>query len=237
MESKTLGLYVRSYKRANKILTDKILEDCTYVIRKSEEEDYFLAGIKNVWAIEDELIDSGVKVFWYIINNAKEDVLCILDDDIEDIMYRLDTNTPLNQNKEIITSEIERIAQMLVDLNIGFATIDATGVPYGYDGEFAFKGTAGAIKWINKSVFKAKPDEKVRYNFDLDIVLQELLVNRIVLKPRYLIANAAMDKNSGGGSSKLRKNMIESINNMKQKWGKYFKYGLKHNKPMINVKR
>jgi hypothetical protein len=237
MENKSLGVYVRSYKRHDKILTENLLENCVYVVRKSEESDYFKAGVNKIWAIDDELIDSGVKCFWYIIENAKEDVLCILDDDIEDMMYRLDLNTPLNKDKELISSEIERIAQLLVDLDIGFATIDATGVPYGYDGEFAFKGTAGAIKWINKSKFKAKPDDKVRYNFDLDIVLQELLTNRIILKPRYLVANAVIDKNNGGGSSKLRKNMIESIYNMKHKWGKYFDYGLKHNKPVIKVKR
>lgn len=237
MENKKLGIYVRSYHRADNILTNNLLEDCTYVVRKSEEQDYFNAGIKKIWAVDDELINSDIKSFQYIVENAKEDVFCILDDDIEDFMYRLDTNTPIEKNKEIITSEIERIAQMLIDLNLGLATTDATGVPYGYDGEFAFKGTTGAIKWINKSVYKAKIDEKVKYNYDLDIILQELLFNRIILKPRYLIANAQIDKNAGGDSSKIRKNMLESINNMKQKWGKYFEYDLRKNVPKMNVKR
>ena len=237
MEDVSLGIYVQSYKRSNQILTNDLLEDCTYVVRKSEEEDYRKAGIKKIWAVEDELIDSAIKTYWYIITNAPEDIVFVADDDIEDFCYRLDDITPMNKDKEVIMSEIERIAQIMYDLKIGYACIDATGVPYGYDGEFAFKGTSGSIKWVNKEVFKAKMDETVPYNYDLDIVLQELLYNRIILKPRYIVGKDYQDVNAGGDSSKKRQQQIDSINNMKIKWGKYFDYNFKSNKPKINVPR
>ena len=233
----SLGIYVQSYNRYDKILTQDLFEECTYVVRKSEEKFYKEAGVKKIWAVDDELINSAIKTYWYIVDNAPEDIVFIADDDIEDFCYRLDDIQRMEKNAEIITSEVERIAQLMLDLKVGYACIDATGVPYGYDGEFAFKGTSGSIKWVNKSVIKARPDENCKFNDDLDLVLQELLHNRIILKPRYIIGIDKQDTNAGGDSKKKRQDQIDSINNMRMKWGKYFKYNFENNKPMINVKR
>ena len=152
-------------------------------------------------------------------------------------MYRLDTNVNLEKDKELITSEFERIAQLIVDLNIGMGCIDSTPVPYNYTAEFDFKGVSGGIRWINKKVFKAKMDYNVRHNFDLDLIMQELLVNRIILKPKYLTSICGIDTNKGGGSGKKRKDQLDSITNMKLKWGKYFEFDHKKNVPKIMVKR
>lgn len=237
MQELTLGIYVMSYKRSNKILTYGLFEDCTYFVRASEEEAYRKAGIPKILSAPDEEISNAIKTYWWLVDHAPEDIIFIADDDIEDVMYRLDTNEPLKRNAEIITSEIERIAQLMVDLNVGYACIDATGVPYGYDGEFAFKGTSGSMKWVYRAALKARPDEKVKFNYDLDLVLQELLTNRIILKPRYIVGKDKQDVNAGGDSGKLRQDQLDSIQNMKIKWGKYFSYNFKHNKPLINVKR
>ena len=75
MEEVTLGIYVQSYKRSDKILTANLLEDCTYVVRKSEEEDYRKAGIKKIWAIDDELINNAIKTYWYIQNESGSKLL------------------------------------------------------------------------------------------------------------------------------------------------------------------
>lgn len=232
----SLGVYVMSYNRYDKILTNQWIEGCTYVVRKSQEQKYREAGIERIWAIDDELIDSNIKTYWYIIKNAPEDVVFVADDDIMQFKYRLDVAYPID-DPDTVMDEIYRIAQILVDLNLGYAANDATGVPYGYDGAFAFKGTSGAIKWVNKMAFKAEMDESVKYNYDIDIVLQELLRNRIVIKPRYLICRDFQDTNKGGDSSKKRSWQIDSIHNMTIKWGRYFKYNLASNKPRINVKR
>lgn len=233
----TLGIYVQSYHRYNKILTQDLLERCTYVVRASEEEEYRKAGVQNVWAAPDDEVNNAIRTYWWIVDHAPEDIVFVADDDIMDVMYRIDDTTHLDGNKEVIMSEIERIAQIMVDLKIGYACNDATRVPYGYDGAFAFKGTSGSMKWVYKDILKARPDEKCKYNYDLDLVLQELLHNRIILKPRYIVCYDQQDTNAGGDSSKLRQEQIDSIENMKRKWGKYFKYDYKKNKPMINVLR
>ena len=70
----TLGIYVQSYHRYNKILTQDLLEDCTYVVRKSEEQLYLNAGVKKVWAAPDEEVNNAIKTYWWIVDNAPEDI-------------------------------------------------------------------------------------------------------------------------------------------------------------------
>lgn len=237
MKEVTFGIYVPSYRRSNKILTNSLLEYCTYVVRKSEEEAYRNAGVDNLIAVEDEKIDSEIAVTNWIIKNSPEDVICILDDDFEDIMYRLDYTEPI-PDAETVTSEIERIAQLIVDLEIGFACEDASSVPYNYTQEFVFKGISGGIKWINKAKFKAKIDRTVEHNYDTDIILQELMANRIILQPKYITGRSKICTNEGGSAvGRQRDDMLCSVDRMKTKWGRYYKYDEKHNKSSLNVQR
>ena len=231
-----LGIYIPSYRRAKTVTTHRFLEYYKYVVRESEKAEYEAAGITNILAVDDELICGLTEVNQWLIDNAPEQLICILDDDIHHFYYRLDRQDSI-ENPALITSEIERIAQLMVDLDVGFAATDATTSIWNYDAEFSFKGTAGAVRWINRKVFKAKCQKDLEYNYDLDLVLQELLVNRIILKPRYFCSKGLTDTNEGGASSKDRQDQIVSINLMMAKWGKYFDYNLKSNKPYIRVER
>ena len=230
------NIYVPSYGRAETTTTFKLLEYCTYVVRKSQEEQYKARGIENIWAIEDYKIDNLCKVSNYIVDNSPEKVIFTIDDDVDYFLYRLDKNVKID-DKEIIMGEIERIAQIIVDLGIGFAAEDAAIAPWNYSAEFTFKGTTGAMRWYNKDAYKARFKEEVYHNCDLDVVLQELLVNRIILRPMYFCVKAGTDTNSGGNSSKTRKEQKDCAYEMKRKWGKYFDYNFKNNKPRINVSR
>ena len=97
-----LGVYVPSYQRYDdKERIYDHLEYCTYVVRKSEEELYRKNGIENIWAIEDELIDSMHKVFQYIIDNAPEDIVVIIDDDGK-MIYRNVATYDMTKEEAII---------------------------------------------------------------------------------------------------------------------------------------
>ena len=134
-------------------------------------------------------------------------------------------------------SEIERVAQIMIDLDIGFGAEDAAETPWNYVSEFSFKGTTGAMRWYNKKVYKSRYNEELYHNCDLDVMLNELLVNRITLKPMYFCVKSGTDTNSGGNSSKKRKDQEDCVLDMKRKWGKYFDYDFKTNKPAIRVPR
>lgn len=236
-EELTFGVYVPSYNRYNdKVRMYDYLEYCTYVVRKSEEKLYREKGIDNLWVVEDEKIDDLWKVHQYILDNSPEDIIVIIDDDGK-MIYR--NITSYDMSKEEASAELERVAQIMVDLNIGYGCTGATPMPYNYDAEFGFKCVSGGCKWFYKKCFKAKIDANTFFNFDCDLELQELLKNRIILSPKYFIDIGGQDTNKGG--SNTDKNSIKrksGIEYMKLKWGKYFDYNNNNNnKPRINVKR
>lgn len=233
----TFNIYIPSYNRSDTCCTHKLLQYCTYVVRKSEEKAYReVEGIENLWVVEDEKINNLVKVVNYIVDNAPENLICMIDDDITHMFYRLDTNVKLT-DPETITAEFERIGQLMLDLGIGYGAVDASATPWNYSSEFEFKGTSGGMRWFNKSCYKSKFREEVYHNCDLDVVLHELLVNRIVLKPKYLCCHGGTDTNKGGNTSKTRSDQEVCAKLMKAKWGKYFDYDFKTNKPYIRVPR
>lgn len=236
MNEVTFGIYVPSYHRAKTTTTYLHIPECTYVVRKSEEDAYKNKGVGKIVSVDDELINNVVKVNQWLIDNAKEDVICVIDDDIKNFVYRTDVTMEIDDH-DILIAELERIAQIMVDLGIGYGAVDATAIPYNYTKEFDWKGSSGSTRWINRKVFKAKLDESVIYNYDIDVILQELLKNRITLKPKYFVSRGGTDTNEGGNSSKKRGDQITCIELMKKKWGKHFKYDLKHNKPFVRVKR
>ena len=232
-----LGIYIPSYRRYDTIVTHTLLEYYKVVVRQSEEELYKqVIPEENIIAVEDEKICSITKVWRWIAENAPEDIICLLDDDMADCIYRLDKNEYIT-DPEVVTSELERVAQLICDLDIGYACVDATPTPWNYQSEFAFKGTSGGIRWMNMRKFRAKILDEIGYCCDTDVVFQELLTNRIVLKPKYFCSHGGTDRNKGGNSKKSRASMVASFELMKTKWGKYFKYDLKSNKIFVMVKR
>lgn len=229
-----------SYKRADKIMTKNLFEYCTYVVREEEADDYRNAGIEDILAIPTGEAWNFMSTLYWIINHTKEDVIFIADDDIEKFVYRLDDTSYLENkdktpNKELITSEVERIAQLIFDLNIGMAVDQPTLAPYAYNREFSFVGMPGHIRWINKKALKATYTRGEFTPSDVDMVLQELMANRIILQPRYLCVKAAMDTNDGARNK--RQAFLEFTEAMKNKWGKYYTYDKRRNIGHINVKR
>lgn len=237
-----------SYRRANKIMTKDLVEYCTYVVREEEAQQYRDAGVTDLLVIPTEATTSTgcrifnwVTTFFWIVENTPEEVICVLDDDIMTFLYR--TINRVNMKKdipnhiEVATSEIERIGQLIVDLNLGFACDTPNAALYAYQQEFGFKGTPGSVRWVNKSAFKAvcKPEDDAAS--DVDIVMQELLRNRIILQPKYFIANNIMYTNEGGSSHITSEDNEQYKLAMKNKWGRYFDFDNKKNIVKINVKR
>jgi hypothetical protein len=237
MAEKTFGIYIPSYKRSDTCVTHKMLDYYKYVVRASEEKLYRAAGIENLVAVEDHKINGFTEVYKWMIENTPEDIICVIDDDLDKFYYRLERSVRITDT-HIITDEIERIAQLLSDLEIGFAACDPNPTVWNYSSEFTFKGVPGGCKWINKEHFHVKYDKAVEHNFDIDWMFQELMgKNRIILKPMYFCQGGGMDTNAGGNSDKSRKEQVTSVELMKLKWGRYFSYNFKNNKPNVKVDR
>lgn len=244
----SFNIYVMSYRRAHEIMTKDLVEYCTYVVREEEAQEYRDAGIEDLLIIPNGATTSTgcrifnwVTTFFWIIENTPEDVVCILDDDIQSFIYRTIDRVNIRKDKqnhqEVATSEIERIAQLLVDLNLGFACDMPNKALYAYSGEFEFKCTPAGVRWVNKAAFKAvcRPEDDAAS--DVDIVMQELLKNRIILNPRYFCGDNIMYTNKGGSDHITSEANEQYKLAMKNKWGRYFDFDNKKNIVKINVKR
>lgn len=229
-----------SYHRADVNLTEKLVDYCTYVVREEEADEYRANGHNNLLTIPQGAAHDFTSTFYWIINNTPEDIICILDDDIKNFVWRMDKFEKIGddeEGREIVTTEIERQAQLLVDLDLGFSFCQIGGASYTYNQEFAFKGMPGPVRWINKSAFKAKYDPNDEASGDIDIAMQELLRNRIVLMEKYFIAKASQNEILGAKEELRHDDHVSYVHAMKTKWGRYYSYNWKKNEASINVQR
>ena len=239
-QSITFNIYVMSYMRPHAIMTKNVFEYCTYVVREEEEQQYRDAGCDKLLVIPHGKVHDFMSTFYWIIENTPEDVICIVDDDVKEMLYRMDYKAPIRftngeLDRETATAECERIAQVLCDLDLGLAYDNPQPAPYVYHQEWQFKAMPGHIRWVNKKAFKAKYNEKDPATSDIDMAMQELLLNRVILQPVYYCTQAKMDTNDGYTSPRSHHESIQYA--MMNKWGQYYDYDFKKNTAHINVQR
>lgn len=244
----TFNIYVMSYRRSDAILTKHLLNDCTYVVREFEADAYKKAGIEKMLIIPSNAtlkcgapINDFPTTFYWIVENTPEDVIAILDDDLKSYKYRrdiaIDIFDELDKPKEIVEDELLRLAQLLVDLDLGLLFTQPAYQLYNYTQEFCFKGMTGSTRIVNKSAWKCKYVPGDEAMSDIDMVYQELLMNRIVLQPRYFHGVTPPTLlNKGGTEDSSSSERLFRIA-MKNKWGKYYNFDFKKNQTTINVKR
>jgi len=231
----TSDIYVASYGRADATVVYKLLEYCTYVVRESEADGYRALGV-DVLAVEDSQIGSFDKVQNWIIEHAPADVACVLDDDIANFIYRLDKSVRIT-DPETVTAELERMCQLTVDLGVGILGVPIVMIPYSYTAEFHLAGMIGPIRIYNRSKVKGRYLSMPFFG-DTDFCLQEIMLNRVILRPDYFGTDAKLETNKGGMNLKRnRKMQLDAAAAMKLKWGKYFRYDGKRNISYILVDR
>lgn len=243
MSNPTFNIYVMSYQRYNKIVTQDIFAYCTYVVREKEAELYKKAGVKNLLVIPADCpCYNFMDTLWWTIWNTPEDVIFISDDDITRFVYRINDWLPINLENfadpvAVTTAEVERIAQILVDLDLGLAYDGPQKTLYAYDKEWNFKGMPGHCRWINKKCLKATYDYKDEASCDVDMAMQEMLYNRITLQPKYFLSDAGQMETNEGGVTQTRHDTLNYRLAMENKWGKYYSFDVRKNQAKINVKR
>lgn len=239
----TFNIYVMSYQRSDKIVTQPLFEYCTYVVRAEESIAYKKAGVKNMLIIPDDgTVINFMDTLYWTIWNTPEDVIFIADDDITRFVYRMDDWCPIDaahfENPvRTATEEIERIAQILYDLNLGLAYDGPQKTLFQYTQEWNFKGMPGHCRWINKKALKATYDCKSWAASDIDMAMQEMLYNRITLQPKYFLSDAGQMEVNSGGVTIDRSLLKKSRDAMIAKWGKYYDFDWRKNQAKINVKR
>lgn len=247
-QTTSFNFYVMSYRRPDAIVTKHRFNNCVYVVRECEEEAYRKAGIEDMLVIpSDATLKCGAPVdcfsatFYWIVENTPEDVIAIFDDDIQTFKYRRDIAIDIfkeyDDPKTTVEDEIMRLAQIAVDLNIGMIFTQPAYQLYNYTQEFTFKGMIGSTRIVNKSAWKVKYDPDDFCMSDIDMVYQELLMNRIILQPRYFHGVTPPQLTNNGGTSYSSSFLHQFHCAMKNKWGMYYHFDYKKNTASINVKR
>ena len=234
----TFQVYIISSSRYRRgPITAKNFLEYFHVVRESQRQLYIDNGFENVMSFEDSLINSYTKVFNFLVDNAKEDIIAIVDDDIDFFRYRTDTIRKI-ESPEIVQAEFERLGQIIYDLDLGLAFGPPNSIPYNYTSEFSWFGIPGAWKIVNRHFIKAKMDATIERNVDIDYVLQEVLHNRICIDAKYLTGEGYKDSITTTSGSLYSKNDVEnSIEKMELRWGKHFRYDRSRNIPKIIVDR
>ena len=235
----SVGIYIPSYKRAENVNKNHLisLEKITFVVRESEKDEYLKNGAKNIIGVEDSKINSLGKVRQWIIENAREDVVIQIDDDVDNFFYKLKNNAEEVESEDVIEQELLRIAQILIDLKLGLASIEMSADVRKTNREFKWSGCTGGINWFNKSCIKGKYSKDLM-KVDTDFMLQELLANRICIVPAYFGAYVKKDTNKGGNQCiKTYERLVENNMFLKQKWGKYFDFDYNRNVTKVKVER
>ena len=237
-----------SYHRADITTSYKNFNSCTYVVRAEDEQSYRNVGISDLLVIPKEAklrngdhINGFMSSFYWILENSPEEVVCICDDDITSYNYRAakstNINTTYNDYKDIIESEIERLAQVLVDLKVGLLCTSPLATPYAFVKEFDLVGAPGSTRIVNKAFFKAKYSNADPANSDVDMVMQEILQNRIIMRCSYFYTVTLPNLKTQGGTENTSVIQDELHLAMKNKWRKYYQYDKSKSISRIKVKR
>jgi hypothetical protein len=108
--------------------------------------------------------------------------------------------------------------------------------PKKYHKEFMFAGTLGAVYFFNRNKVVGKFHNEASGVADAEFELQELLHNRIVLLPKYLVVKAMYNKGSNT-QNRNSQSVRDAALWAKLKWGKHFRYDVEKNKTAISVRR
>lgn len=247
-QSISFNIYVMSYHRANITTSYKNFHNCTYVIRKEDEEDYRRVGIEKILVIPSNAklqngdpINGFMSTFYWILENTPEEVVCICDDDIKAYHYRSDKNININSTyedyRDRIEDELVRLAQIVFDLKLGILATNPLLTPYSFVKEFDIVGAPGSTRIVNKAEFKAKYSNYDKANSDVDMIIQELMTNRIILRCSYFLTETLPNLKTRGGTENTKGIQDNLHLAMKNKWGMYYEYDEKKSISRIKVKR
>jgi len=212
-------IYSPTFKRSGLCRTHKYLKDVVYVVRESEEKDY--EGIHDkIWIVPDSAQGNLSRVRNYILDNAKDENIILLDDDIHSI-GRWNGGDHVKLSEEGVYNMIEEGCLLAHDLDVKFWGINCLGDKGSYREYTPF----GTRQYIG-GPFQAhrnndlRYDEKIYLKEDYDMTLQVL--NKYRRNLRLNMYHYDCDQATlAGGCAEYRniEKEIEHNDMLRKKWG------------------
>lgn len=214
-----IGIYCPSYKRPIGISTQKYFSSAKYVVCESQAESYKKQGHK-LWVVPDSAQGNLCRIRNYILDNAPERKILLLDDDLDCIgiwwgrkHHRLDGEKAL----EYIESWFN-LADEMGSKFLGLNCIQDKGSYREYT-PFSFSIYIGGPfqGFIDNPL---RYDENLPLKEDYDMTLQVLNKYRKVLRINYAHYFARQHSNKGGCASyRTIQREKEQFELLERKWG------------------
>ena len=213
-------IFSPSYKRSNLCKTHRYLNNVIYVIRESEAEEYKDVHDK-LWIVPDSAQGNLCRIRNYILNNAKEENIILIDDDIK-YFGRWNGNKSHKLNEGEVYKMIENGIGLATDLNVHFWGLNCLMDKGAYREYTPF----GSCQYIG-GPFQAhrnndlRYDEKIYLKEDYDMTIQ--ILNKYRKNLRLNMYHYVCDQNTlAGGCAEYRNIAREMEHNkmLQKKWGK-----------------
>ena len=214
-----IGYYSPSYKRPNGVITQRRYSEAIYVVRESDADDYINNGHK-CWVVPDSAQGSVCRIRNYILDNAPEEKIVLMDDDISGIgKWERQIERVLNEDEFYQFCEI------------GFIMAEDLGVKYWGMNLLMDKGayreyTPFSLKSVILGPFQAfnnldlRYDENLPLKEDYDLSLQVLNKYRKTLRFNAYHYIAKQHTNLGGCADyRTREREKEQMDLLIKKWG------------------
>lgn len=235
------GLYTISYggeRRAKNATTPRIIPNVTIITRESDIDAYKAEFPNNmVVSFPDDCFGFSHDLHNQI-REFGDDVACVLDDDLKDVVI-FRTMESVSNDPDFIFGKIIDIAQIIYDLKIPFGTTTNDLRPYGRNKLFCPVGTPGGIIFLNYSITEP---EDLRHNSaefgmfsDSDKVIRLLAKYRIIFCFNHIVFH--FDLQGSNTTASYSAQVANCAANMKLKYGKYFKFLGNRKSSTINIKR
>ena len=212
-------IYCPTYKRAEICKTHKYLKNITYVVRESEKEDYKNVH-ENLWIVPDSAQGNLSRIRNYILDNAPEENIILLDDDIKHF-GRYNCNKSVKLNEKEVYNMIQEGIQLAEDLDVvywGLNCLSDKGAYREYT-PFGFTSYIGGPFQAHRNN-TLRYDEVIFLKEDYDMSLQVLNKHRknLRLNMYHYVCEQATLK---GGCADYRNVKREKEQNdlLQKKWG------------------
>lgn len=244
-----ISVNVPSYKRPNKIITLDYLPYVRVWVDGSEYEDYKAANPKaDIVKCADGVQGNLCRVLNYILDEEFKrgmDVVLILDDDIHYI-ERWEVNEltgfgyePYKLNADEVLTMVEKYSILAKDLGAKFWGININQDKYCYkhNQPFSTKSYIGGPFRCHLKGSRCRYDERLFFKDDYDMTLQQLNMERVVLRVNAYHYICEQSTNKGGlAAYRNRDREYEQCDLLIKKWGGAY-FQIRRNEQRKNGKR
>lgn len=233
-----MKIFIPSYKRAGTVKTRLTLNGGVIVCHEFEYDEYMEKEGGEILAIPDELKGNIAKVRNWILDNANDDEIVMMDDDISQVGFH-ENMIQISMSPKKIIRFLKNGYQMAKDLGVSLWGVNLQSDPKFYReySPFSFHSPIlGTFSCHYKP--QIRYDENLFLNEDYDFFLKTINEHRKTLRfNKYYYKADHLGKSGGCGSYRLKDFEIEQAEKMIKRWGsRVFKFDInKSTNGRINV--